>query len=209
MSSAETEKWEESYVHLRRNPARRRSRIASFDLPSGGLILDYGCGDGLNLSILRELGFRRLVGIEISWNLVRHARNAAVLQADGLETPFADCSFDAVFVDSVLHHVDVEPAVREIKRILRPGGRLAFVEPGRDAARWMLDRITMSPLARPLPVLGQRQSSLQEEWDTYSRWLEIEKKVPSIVEQSGLTVLRVRREPLNLFLEAVRNDNQL
>jgi len=43
--------------------------------------------------------------------------------------PFADASFDVVYGCSILHHLDVGAALREVRRVLRPGGRLVFSEP--------------------------------------------------------------------------------
>ena len=43
--------------------------------------------------------------------------------------PFADASFDVVYGCSILHHLEVGVALREVRRVLRPGGRLVFSEP--------------------------------------------------------------------------------
>ena len=43
--------------------------------------------------------------------------------------PFRDCSFDRVFGGGTLHHMELESALRELCRVLKPGGRAAFVEP--------------------------------------------------------------------------------
>jgi SAM-dependent methyltransferase len=43
--------------------------------------------------------------------------------------PYADSTFDAVYGSSVLHHLDLDRALREVFRVLRPGGRAAFAEP--------------------------------------------------------------------------------
>jgi ubiquinone/menaquinone biosynthesis C-methylase UbiE len=43
--------------------------------------------------------------------------------------PYADSSFDAVYGSSVLHHLDLDRALAEVFRVLRPGGRCVFAEP--------------------------------------------------------------------------------
>jgi SAM-dependent methyltransferase len=49
--------------------------------------------------------------------------------ADGEALPFADASFDAVWGNAILHHLDLARAGRELKRVMRPGGVAAFCEP--------------------------------------------------------------------------------
>ena len=59
-----------------------------------------------------------------------HGLTAAVVQANGLTLPFADCSFDRVIASEVLEHVPDDLAVMaELFRVLRPGGRLAATVP--------------------------------------------------------------------------------
>lgn len=203
MTHRESPEWEQTYLRLRRNRTRRRKRLEWFDLPKQGLILDYGCGDGLNLEILHDLGYQRLVGIDVSADLLARVSNFRVVEGDGALTPFTSGSFDAVLVDSVLHHLDIQISAREIRRILRPGGRLCLVEPGGGLARRLLDRVTFSPLAQFVQLLRDRRESVREEWATYSQWLRQEAKLPLLLSEAGFTVLRIRREPLNVFVEAV------
>lgn len=203
----ESAEWEQTYVRLRRNRTRRRRRLIWFDLPRHGRILDFGCGDGLNLEILHELGYQNLIGVDVSPALLARVKNYRVAESDGLRTPFADGSFDGVLVDSVLHHLDVAAAARELARIIRPSGRLSIVEPGGGITRRVLDWLTFSSLARFVRTVRARRESVREEWTTYSRWLEVEKNVPAILAEHGFTLLRQRRVPLNLFLEAVRNED--
>ena len=54
--------------------------------------------------------------------MVLHRGNAEHL-------PYADASFDAVYGSSVLHHLDLDRALAEVLRVLRPGGRCVFTEP--------------------------------------------------------------------------------
>jgi SAM-dependent methyltransferase len=93
--------------------------------PSSRLILDAGCGTGNNLAHFRAFG--RTVGIDLSDEALRFCRTRGVTVARGsvLALPFADASFDAVTSFDVLYHRWVEddrPAVREVVRVLRPGG---------------------------------------------------------------------------------------
>lgn len=51
------------------------------------------------------------------------------LRMDAQRLEFADNSFDVVFGGAILHHVDLETSMAEIKRVLRPGGKILFAEP--------------------------------------------------------------------------------
>ncbi len=91
----------------------------------GRLILDAGCGTGNNLAHFRRFG--RTVGIDLSDEALRFCRGRGVTVTRGsiLALPFADASFDAVTSFDVLYHAWVEDdrkAVREVVRVLRPGG---------------------------------------------------------------------------------------
>jgi SAM-dependent methyltransferase len=95
-------------------------------------LLDSGCGTG---SIVRHLSARgRAVGVDLSPEAVRlaHGRGAAVARAELLALPFADGTFDAVTSFDVIYHrwvKDDAAAVREMARVLRPGGVLLLRVP--------------------------------------------------------------------------------
>ena len=93
--------------------------------PDGRRILDAGCGTGNNLSHFRRFG--RTVGVDLSDEALRFCRDRGVAATRGslLALPFPDGAFDAVMSFDVIYHRWVEDdrvAVREIARVLRPGG---------------------------------------------------------------------------------------
>jgi SAM-dependent methyltransferase len=88
-------------------------------------ILDAGCGTGNNLAHFRRFG--RTVGIDLSPDALRfcQGRGVAAARGDLRSLPFADGSFDAVTSFDVIYHrwvADDRAAVREMARVLRPGG---------------------------------------------------------------------------------------
>jgi len=96
-------------------------------------VLDVGCGTG---AILKQLGNpEKNVGIDLAPEAISFCRERGlnnVRQGDICALPFADASFDAVICSSVLYHQwvrDVEGAVREMHRVLRPGGTLLINVP--------------------------------------------------------------------------------
>ena len=91
-------------------------------------ILDAGCGTG---AILQQLGSpQRNVGVDLApeaISLCRRRGLSNLRQADISALPFAEASFDAVICSSVLYHQwvkDVAGVLRELHRVLRPGGLL-------------------------------------------------------------------------------------
>lgn len=114
-------------------------------LQSADAVLDLGCGSGtLALMALRAAPGLRLTGVDgDSAMLAQAQRKAARLgqtlalsQALAQQLPFADASFDAVLSSLFFHHLD-RPAklavLREVNRVLRPGGALHIADWGRAA----------------------------------------------------------------------------
>ena len=96
-------------------------------------ILDAGCGTGL---ILKQLGNpAKSVGVDLAPEAIALCRQRGldnVYQADICALPFVDRSFDIVICSSVLYHQwvkDVAGALREMRRVLRPGGLLLLNVP--------------------------------------------------------------------------------
>jgi SAM-dependent methyltransferase len=96
-------------------------------------LLDLGCAAGWNMSRFRQIGLRPM-GADINPHTLPHARaHGPVALASGLQLPFADAAFDAIYVQHVLHHIgNVEQALSEIWRCLEPGGTLFLIETVED-----------------------------------------------------------------------------
>lgn len=96
-------------------------------LPAAARLLDAGCGTGGIVTHLAARG--RAVGVDLSAEAVRlaRARDVAVARAELMALPFANGTFDCVTSFDVLYHRwvrDDAAAVREMARVLRPGGLL-------------------------------------------------------------------------------------
>ena len=116
--------------------ARRRAALIGegAGLRPGLRVLEIGCGTGLFTDMLARTGCH-ITAVDISAELIAKAR-ARGLPEDRvrfLEKSFEDCDsegpFDAVVGSSVLHHLDIEPALARIYNLLKPGGRISFAEP--------------------------------------------------------------------------------
>lgn len=89
-------------------------------IPSGGSVLDLGCGDGQVAA--RLMGVRPDLTVEGADVLLRPVTHIPVTLYDGLSLPFADRSFDYVTIVDVLHHTDDPAAVlAEAQRVSRLG----------------------------------------------------------------------------------------
>jgi 2-polyprenyl-3-methyl-5-hydroxy-6-metoxy-1,4-benzoquinol methylase len=134
MRSAEL--WAEVLLSDRQQELDRQKFAAILDelepRRGGGRLLDVGCSIGLFLDLARTRGWHG-TGIEFGERALQHARD--VLGLDVLDVPLEDAgiaaaSFDVVTVLSVLEHTtDPRALVREIARILKPGGTLYAITP--------------------------------------------------------------------------------
>jgi SAM-dependent methyltransferase len=110
--------------------------IARLALPTPARVLDAGCGSGRNMIELARYG--EVAGIELSGTSVALARERGVgevVEGSLLEMPFAADSFDlAVCLDVVEHLQDDRAALRELRRVLAPGGSLLVTVP---AYQWL------------------------------------------------------------------------
>ena len=111
--------------------AETAALLGALAIPAGARVLDLGCGTGALLERLRALGFAA-VGIDAHDFLASHVETRPVVRADGRRLPFREGSFHAATLMHALAHID-EPraALAEIRRVLRPGGRLGIVTPNR------------------------------------------------------------------------------
>lgn len=118
----------------------RHVRALVRGLPRGARVLDVGCGRGVALAALADLGCEAH-GVELSADAARGADPRAKIRiAPTLaEAGYPAEHFDAVLIWHVLEHLrEPDATLREIQRVLRPGGRLAVAVPNFSSwqARW-------------------------------------------------------------------------
>ena len=133
---------------------------------NGKRVVDFGCGSGANTALLVKRG-AHVWGIDISEDLLRLAQRRLAVSGRGGEAtfiagsahdmPFPDASIDVVFGIAILHHLDLDLVSREVRRVLKPGGRAIFQEPVRNSpvVRFVRSLIPyrapdISPYERPL-----------------------------------------------------------
>ena len=148
--------------YLRENP---------LPLPAGARVLDAGCGTGLlTLALLRVLGRpANVAAIDLSRRSLQTARRAAqklrpaarhtvsFAQSNALALPFADETFDLVMTSGVLEYLPLREGLRELARVLAPGGHLFFVP------------VRPSPMTRLLEVMFRFKAHPPREVDEHTR----------------------------------------
>ncbi len=156
---------------------RLRSRTADLaQLTQGEAVLDVGCGTGdLTLELARRVGSSGLVaGIDAAPEMVARARQKAGrrhlaidLRVEPVEQlSFADQTFDVVVSSLVFHHLPdrLKPqALSEIRRVLKPGGRLLLVDLLGSTPAFLLHSHLQTTLEDLLPLVGEA-GFLQVKW---------------------------------------------
>jgi SAM-dependent methyltransferase len=174
------------YFDWHEQPGYYRDVTRHFD--SSAELLDVGCGTGWLAD-----HFERYTGVDASADAVAEAvrRGRNVRQADVDERlPFEDSQFDAVILKDLLEHVaDPVALVREVRRVLRPGGRVFASSP--DAQRWVWDDYThRRPFTRKAFRLLFRDQGFELEQSGY------ESVMPGTSVVSGMLPGKRRPAPL-------------
>lgn len=165
--------------------ARRRARI----IPGAvGAVLEVGVGSGLNLPFYTKQ-VRQLCGIDPSAELLKMARARSLsapfpvelVQRSAEELPFGDASVDTVVVTWTLCSIpDPARALREMRRVLRPAGRLFFVEHG------------LSPDAR----VRAWQDRINPIWKRLAGGCNVNRKIDDLIRSAGFEIGELQTEYL-------------
>jgi 2-polyprenyl-3-methyl-5-hydroxy-6-metoxy-1,4-benzoquinol methylase len=129
ISGRETRPW---------NPYWRLFELVAAHYRPGATLLDFGCGWGTNTVVFAKIGYA-VEGFDISSKNIEHTRSLAATygladkvhaQIEAAESlSYSDGQFDVVVGVDILHHVDIDAAIREVHRVLKPGGVAIFREP--------------------------------------------------------------------------------
>jgi demethylmenaquinone methyltransferase / 2-methoxy-6-polyprenyl-1,4-benzoquinol methylase len=111
---------------------QRWRRLAAKVVRPGDRVLDAACGTG-DLALAAERAGGTVTGLDFSERMLERARpksgTVEWVQGDVMALPFDDATFDAATIGFGIRNVsDLEGGLRELARVLRPGGRLAVLE---------------------------------------------------------------------------------
>ena len=147
-------------------------------------VLDLGCGPARGAKALLGKGCR-VTCADYSFEMARKAadnthRRAPVTRADAEFLPFADGSFDGILCSNSFHHYPrPEASLREMRRVLKPGGRLSLVDP---AAESFPSRVVIFGGERMLFGLHEVHLHTLGEWST-------------LLKQAGFSEVLAERGP--------------
>jgi phosphatidylethanolamine/phosphatidyl-N-methylethanolamine N-methyltransferase len=173
--------------------------IHHMNIADSDLVLDLGIGTGQSLNFYPQ--HTRIIGIDLSSGMLREARKkirerglfrATVFQANALELPFADDTFDTVFVSHVISVVsDPAKVIREAQRVARPGARIVMLNHFQSTNRfWALLEKWACPLCTRL---GWRSDLA----------------LTDLIRRTGLEIdYRFKLESIDLWETVVINNNK-
>jgi SAM-dependent methyltransferase len=165
-------------------------------------VLEYGCYVGRSIPALVACEPRRILGIDISEKAIAEANRTHGSVAefgvmDCHRLALADESLDAVIGRAILHHLDFDTAIREIRRVLRPGGHALFIEPLRDNPAGKLIR-RLTPRARTREELPLSRAQIRRADDLFGQSRHFFSGLVSVA--CGMVSPLFSRNPSNLLM---------
>lgn len=164
----------EEYYRQTLEYLRQRFERNDLPLPKYEKTLDDGCGGGRYSLALRALGCKDVTGVDVSADAIAFAvkmskatDGLSFRQASVLELPFEADTFDFIFSNGVLHHTrDTVQGLKEIRRVLKPGGKCwLYLYGGKDSFFWDVVE-TCRVLLRDVPQFYTQQVMKQMGYST-------------------------------------------
>lgn len=187
-----------------RDQAWRKAAVRLADVRKGEEVLDSACGTGdLTLAFART-GAKRIVGTDFTQEMLDIAGTklrdpsgrVAFQQADAMDLPFADASFDVVSIAFGIRNVaDPKRAIAEFFRVLRPGGRvviLEFDEPRNPLVRYGNDLYTKHIMPMTATLIARDKSGAYKYLPRSVETFMKREAMQSALREAGFTDLKAR-----------------
>jgi len=188
--------WEAAYLRFEtpeeeiRKFTKRLRRLGVTAWPRESSMVELFCGRGNGLHALARLGFRNIEGVDLSPRLLaEYTGEARCYVGDCRDLPLAAGSKDSAIVQGGLHHLpvlpdDLERVFAELRRVLRPSGRVVFVEPWLTPFLRLVHAVAQNPMARRLSVkLDALATMIENERQTYENWLSRPKEISQLARR--------------------------
>lgn len=162
---------------------KRRVNMLTAHLKSTDHVLEIGCGTGYFTKEIVKTG-ARVTAIDISPELLNIAiqeiveTNVSFALENAYDLTFNDNTFDSIVGSSVLHHLEINKAISEMFRVLKPGGWIFFTEPN-----------MMNPqiaLQKNIPALKRKLGDSPDE-TAFFRWT-----LKSLMRKTGFTDVKIK-----------------
>ena len=205
----ESPAWKEVYFHPKavarrmKKHHRKMQRMGLFSWPRQTHILDLCCGTGEALRILRNAGFTRLSGLDVTIDPeLKHENWLDIKAGDSRALHYPDASFDAIVCMHSLHHLGgvegIRAALGEAWRVLKPGGRVALTDHYDSLQlRFAFWACRQSWLTWPSFGLRAFKRQLDEEWPYLSEYIDAWPQVQAVM--NGLGPMRIELDAKGPF----------
>lgn len=197
--------WERAYRDFEtpdeeiRKFERRVRALGADQLDRSSRVLEICCGRGNGLVAWRRLGFRRAVGLDLSYALLRLSdAGTPRIAGDIRAMPVADASQDIIAVHGGLHHLtsldDLEATLGEVRRVIRPDGYVVIVEPWSTPFLTAVHALSRQP---PIRRLWKKMDAFERMYDlertTYDAWLRQPEAILAIMRRHLRPIVLHRR----------------
>lgn len=181
-------------VYLTPDVVEQRARVMKLLAPQAGeRALDIGCGPGLTTEALAHaVGDRgSVLGVDIAPAMLGIAQRRCAAfpsvsfgMADVTRLPYADGSFDVALASQVYEYVDdIDHALRELARVIRPGGRVVLVDTDWESAVWASHD-------------DARMRRVLETWNEHIPHPQLPRTLKRRLQQAGFSAVTVEVVPL-------------
>jgi SAM-dependent methyltransferase len=163
--------------------ANRRANyfITEGDIKKTDTVLEIGCGTGLFTEKVYNATGASIIATDLSEDLLNSARKRNLpitfKTEDAMNLSFADNSFNVVFGSSIIHHLDFNKSLKEIYRVLKPGGRMVFAEPNMINPQILIQK--------NVPFIKERLGDSPDE-TAIIRW-----SFKSLLKKQGFTSIKI------------------